>query len=126
MYSRRLEKVNALLKAAISETILKDCTHYNFPEFITVTKVITTKDLRGAKVYVSMISQDSEEKEEAVKLLQKFAKPIAFATAKKVVLRYFPSLTFYLDDTVDAYMEIDTLLKKIHKSTDDASGNSTC
>lgn len=123
---RRMKKVNSLLKEAISESIMQDCSQYNLPKLITVTRVDTSKDLRTAKVYVSIIAKTPEEKTKTIALLQKHSGMIAYTTASKVVLRYFPTLTFYLDDTVDAYMKIDTLLKKIHKSTDDETGNSTC
>jgi ribosome-binding factor A len=38
---------------------------------------------------------------------------IAVNSSKKVVMRYFPTLTFKLDDSVDKHMRIQTLLSEI-------------
>ena len=38
---------------------------------------------------------------------------IATLASKKVVLRYFPELTFILDESVDQHMRIEELLKDI-------------
>jgi ribosome-binding factor A len=114
MKPRRIEKVNSLLKEVLSEVILQDLKHRNIPELITVTSVDTSTDLTSAKVYVSLIEPVREKKEMTISMLQKMASYIALLASKKVTLRYFPSLTFKLDDSMDKYMKIDTLLRKIN------------
>ena len=114
MKPRRIEKVNSLLKEVLSEVILQDLKHRNIPELITVTGVDTSTDLTSAKVYVSLIEPNREKKEMTISMLQKMASYIALLASKKVTLRYFPSLTFKLDDSMDKYMKIDNLLKKIN------------
>jgi ribosome-binding factor A len=114
MKPRRIEKVNSLLKEVLSEVILQDLKHRNIPELITVTGVDTSTDLTSAKVYVSLIEPNREKKEMTISMLQKMASYIALLASKKVTLRYFPSLTFKLDDSMDKYMKIDNLLRKIN------------
>ncbi|MCE2983991.1 MAG: ribosome-binding factor A, partial [Parachlamydia sp.] len=44
---------------------------------------------------------------------------IAVNSAQKVVMRYFPELTFKLDDSVDKHMRIEELLGKISKEREE-------
>ena len=110
--NRRITRVNSLLKEVISDTIRKDVKNPHLPELITITSVDVTKDLKLAKVYVSIIG---EKKEEAIKVLNQAAGFIAVSASKQVDLRYFPELTFYIDDSVDKQMKIEEVLTKINK-----------
>ena len=111
--SRRIQRVNSLLKEVLSEVLARDLENQNLPELLTVIEVDTTKDLRYAKVYVSLISPDRKSKEAAIERLQILAGYIAILASKKVSLRYFPALTFKIDESADKYMQIDDLLRKV-------------
>lgn len=118
MKPRRIERINSLLKEVLSEVILHDLKHRNVPELITVTNVDTSNDLTSAKVFVSLIEGNAEKKEATITMLQKMASYIALLASKKVTLRYFPALTFKIDDSVEKYMKIDSILRKINPSTE--------
>ncbi len=113
--SRRIERVNSLLKEVISEVIRKDLKSHTLPDLLTITGVEVSRDLRYAKVFVSLMEDNVHKREEILGILQNQAGYISVLASKKVVLRYFPSLTFKLDTSLDKYMEIDTLLKRIEK-----------
>lgn len=117
MVTRRVERLNSLLKEVISEIIRKDVRNPRLPELITVTHVSITKDLHYAKVYVSIIG-DELAKKEAISVLQTSAGFIAVHASKKVVMRYFPNLTFLLDDSVEKRMHIEELISKLPKKND--------
>jgi ribosome-binding factor A len=110
--SRRIQRVNSLLKEVLSEVLARDLENQNLPQFLTVIEVDTSKDLHYAKVYISMISPDRKSKEAAIERLQTLAGYIAILASKKVSLRYFPALTFKIDESADKYMQIDDLLRK--------------
>jgi ribosome-binding factor A len=112
MATQRTDRLNSLLKEVISEVIRKDVRNPHVNELVTVTRVDISKDLHYAKVYVSVIAEP-EVKVETLKALQSAAGFIAVNSSKKVVLRYFPELTFKLDDSVDKHMRIATLLSEI-------------
>lgn len=114
--SRRIDRVNSLLKEVISETIRNDLKHPDLPELLTITSVETTKDLRYAKVYVSFIEPSLEKKEEFLTKLGEFSGSIGSLSSRKVRLRYFPTLSFYLDNSIDEYMKIDCILKEIKEN----------
>jgi ribosome-binding factor A len=109
---KRTDRLNSLLKEVISEVIKKDVKNPHIHELITVTQVEITKDLHHAKVFVSIIAPENEKKQ-TMHALQSAAGFISVVASKKVVLRYFPQLTFKLDETLDHHMRIDALLKKI-------------
>ena len=121
MKPRRIEKINSLLKEVLSEVILHDLKHRGVPELITVTNVDTSNDLTSAKVYVSLIDSNPQKKEAMITMLQKMASYIALLASKKITIRYFPVLTFKIDDSMDKYMKIDSILKKINSETEPAN-----
>jgi ribosome-binding factor A len=112
--SRRVQRLNSLLKQVISDVIRKEVKNPHLPKLITITHVEITKDLRHAKVYFSVIG-DEAAKQEARQTLQSAAGFIGVQASKEVMMRYFPELTFVLDDTVDKQIHIEKLIYQIEK-----------
>lgn len=112
MVKRRIARLNSLLKEVLSEVIRDDVRNPLVAKLITVTKVDITSDLQHAKVYISVIGTP-KEKEDTITALQSGAGFIAILASKKVVMRYFPELTFKLDNSVEEQIRIDSLLRKI-------------
>jgi ribosome-binding factor A len=112
MVKNRVARLNSLLKEVISEVIHRDVRNPHVNQFVSVTSVDITSDLQHAKVYISVIGTP-KEKEETIIALQSAAGFIAIQSSKKVVMRYFPVLTFKLDTSVDQQMRIDSLLGQI-------------
>ena len=101
----------------IADVIRLDLKHYTLPELITITDVDTSRDLQYAKVYVSLINGSDDEKKFMITELQKCSSSIARIASKKVVMRYFPNLTFKLDNALDEYMKINDILDRVSKET---------
>lgn len=112
MAKQRTDRLNSLLKEVITEVIRRDVRNPHVNELVTVTRVDISKDLHYAKVYISVIGTE-QQKTETIQALQSAAGFIAVNASKKVVMRYFPSLTFKLDDAVDKHMRIEELLQEI-------------
>lgn len=112
MGNKRTVRLNSLLKEVISDVIRKDTRNPHIHRLLTVTRVEITPDLHYAKVYVSVIGTDLEKKE-TITALQNSAGFIAVNASKQVVMRYFPQLTFKLDDSVDQHIKIEKLLHDI-------------
>lgn len=124
MAKQRTDRLNSLLKEVISEVIRKDVHNPNVNEFVTVSRVDISKDLRHAKVYISMIGNE-KERAQTQEALQSAAGFISTVASKKVVMRFFPSLNFIIDDSVNKQMRIDELLKEIHTEENARSQNET-
>lgn len=114
MAKKRVERLNSLLKEVISEVVMRDVRDPRMAQFVTITGVDITSDLHYAKVFISVIGTP-EQKKQTIEALQSAAGFIAIQSSKKVVMRYFPSLTFKLDDSVEKHSRIETLLGKIHE-----------
>lgn len=109
---QRVDRLNSLLKEVISEVIKRDVKNPHVSELVTVTNVSITKDLHHAKVYISVIGNDLTKKDTLLGL-EASAGFIGYTASKKVVLRYFPTLQFVLDDGVTQHMRIEELLNHI-------------
>ena len=79
--------------------------------FITVTIVRVSPDLGLAKIYLSIMGNNSKE---ALKKVIDQTKVIRKLVGNKVgkQLRVIPELNFYIDDSLDYAMKIEELLKK--------------
>lgn len=128
MSKQRIERLNSLLKEVISDVIRREVRNPHVNELFTITRVDISRDLHYAKVYVSIIATP-EQKAETLAALQSAAGFIAIQSSKQVVMRYFPSLTFKLDDSVDKHLRIEELLhqlsaeKKARTSTDESDAS---
>lgn len=114
MNSKRISRLNSLLREVISEVIVKDVRNPNISQFTTVTSVEITSDLKTAKVLISVLGTD-EERAQTIKALNQAAGFISVHASKKIIIRYFPTLTFELDTSVDKLMKIDKILSEIKK-----------
>jgi len=112
MSSKRVQKLNSLLREVISEVVFADVDNPNLSKFTSITKVDVTKDLQFAKVYVSIIGTE-EEKKTSIDALQVSAGYISQLASKKVRMRHFPTLSFKIDTSVDKQIHIESLLKKL-------------
>ena len=103
---RRIERVNGLLREEISALI---SSHVNDPRLkgiITITQVQTASDLRNARVYVSVMGNETV-RQEALAGIQSSASYLRRELRDRVALRYVPFLKFALDD---AMLEADRLM----------------
>ncbi len=80
---------------------------------VSVTQVEVTKDLRYAKVFVSLFAKNDEEKEESLKALKSSAGFIRREVGNRVKLRSTPEILFEEDNSIDNAMYIESLLNKI-------------
>ncbi len=112
MSSVRLEKVSSLLKRELA-TLFQQNMHSLFEGMmVTVTQVRVSPDLGVARAYLSFFP--TEKKERGIELANEkkahLRKLLATQVGKQ--LRKIPELSFFVDDSLDYFEEIDRLLKK--------------
>ena len=112
MESIRQQKVNKLLALELAELLRQESKGYFLGAFISVTGVRISPDLGFAKVYVSIMQEPLRKP--VMELLTQHQSYIRKKLALKVgkQLRVVPELHFYIDDSLDYALHIDTLLKK--------------
>jgi ribosome-binding factor A len=112
MSGRRKDRLNSLLKEVIADVIRHRVRNPDVHPLVTVSKVDVSKDIKYAKIYISVIASE-EEKQKTLNALNSGSGFIAVQASKQVVLRFFPSLTFYLDNSVEQHFKIDKILSDI-------------
>ncbi|MBQ6946587.1 MAG: 30S ribosome-binding factor RbfA [Clostridia bacterium] len=113
--AHRIGRVNEEIRAVLA-ALLPTVKDPRVPEFISVTEVQTTPDLKQAKVFVSVIS--GEEKE-VLKGLKSSAGYLRRALAGRLNLRYTPELFFYMDGSIKEGLKINQILTDIAKKEEE-------
>lgn len=94
--SRRVSRLNSLLKEVLSEVLTKDLHHIpGLSEFFTITSVEITADLSYAKVFVSVIGNASA-KTATCEALNRTAGLIHVPRPKRSVCGFFHGYSFLL------------------------------
>lgn len=110
----RTDRLNSLLKEVLSQVIRHELHHINISLMTVITRVEITKDLHQAKVFISVLGDEAEKKRN-LETLQQAAPYIGSIASKKVVLRYFPHLTFLLDEGIENQNRVQELLEAIEQ-----------
>ncbi len=115
--SRRTERLNSLLKEVISEVIQRDVRHPGVHPLTSITRVEIASDLSEAKVHISILGTTAE-KATTVESLNRSHGFIQVAASKKMVIRHFPVLRFFLDETVETQIRMHEIMHGIQKERD--------
>lgn len=110
--SRRTERVEDLLRAEISDLILREVQDPRV-RLATVSSVSVSPDLRHATVSVSVLGDDAN-REETVKALHHARGFIRSQLAHRLRLRVVPDLQFQLDRGAEYSQRITDLLEKLN------------
>lgn len=115
--TERMRRVNEALREVLSEAVgdLKD------PRigFVTVTGVRTSRDLRHAVVYVSVLG--SERKRDATLAgLESSRGPLQARVARELRLKRTPQLAFEYDPTVERGVRLTQLIDELSPGERDA------
>jgi ribosome-binding factor A len=123
--SRRIERVNNLIRQEISDLLQRQVKDPRLGGFVTVTQVSTSPDLRHAKIFISIMGNE-EEKEEA---LEAFAVASGFLRRElgaRLRLRRSPELSFHYDDSIDQGTHVLQLISQIATGVTGGEGESEC
>ena len=118
--SRRVDRVNELLRLEISQLLARQVKDPRLSGVITITEVRAAPDLRTALVLVSVMGDD-ETKKTALAGIQSAAKFMRRELRDRVSLRYVPFLSFTLDDSLETSDRLMGMLNQIH--LDQAGGD---
>lgn len=111
--SRRVDRVNELLRLEISQLLARQVKDPRLSGVITITEVRAAPDLRTALVLVSVMGGD-ETKKTALAGIQSAAKFMRRELRDRVSLRYVPFLSFTLDDSLETSDRLMGMLNQIH------------
>lgn len=115
MSSRRVERLSEAVKQEVSKIILYELKEPQV-SFVTVTRAEVSPDLRRARVYVSVLGDESAQKKTLLRL--EHAKGfIQTEVGARLQTRYTPILTFYLDESVKKSIHISRLIDEAVKDS---------
>ncbi len=121
MSMHRPGRLKEAMKEEISDIIRKEMKDPRIGELTTITGVEVTKDLRHAKVYVSVFG-DEKKQEDAIRALQSAAGFIRSELARRIRLRHTPELTFHLDTSIAHGARISELINRVKSQDEQEEG----
>jgi len=126
MPSHRVERVRELLKREIGAVIRREIPVHE-AGLVSVNEVDVAGDLRSAIVFISILGNADQQKR-GLAMLEESRIRIQNLVARSVVLKYFPTLKFVCDDSVQRGNRVLRILDELERenpSSADASREST-
>ena len=117
MATRQYERTDRIASEIMRETeriIREDVSDPRTQCMFSITHVDVTRDLRYAKVYISVYEE--EKREGMMKALRSAAGFIRHNLGLRVQLRYTPELLFELDTTIEYGVHIASLINQVRKT----------
>ena len=106
---RRSERVAEGIREEVATFLAEDAKDPRIVGLVTVTGVEVTRDLRHAKVFVSIMGSDSE-RQATLEGLDSAAGHLRSRIGRALRLRFAPEITFRYDDSVARAAKIEALL----------------
>jgi ribosome-binding factor A len=112
--SDRLLRINERMRRVLGEAVA-DLSDPRIG-FVTITGVSIARDFRNAKVFVSVLGNDSS-KDDTLRALRSAHGLLQRAVARDSKLHHTPQLEFVYDDTTDSAMRLEEILKHGEENT---------
>lgn len=113
----RTVRISEEMKKEISAIIQSELKDPRLSKLISVTNVNVTRDLRYAKVFVSIMGNE-EEKKNSLDGLKSAAGFIRREVGHRVQLRYTPEIQFEMDNSIEHGAYISKLINDAVKQDD--------
>ena len=110
--SRRSERVNEQLREEISTLLSRQTKDPRLNGVVTITRVVTSGDLRSARVYVSVMG-NSETQRLALDGIQSAASFLRRELRGRVNMKHTPFLTYELDDSLKEADNVIRLMNQV-------------
>ncbi|MBI1885291.1 MAG: 30S ribosome-binding factor RbfA [Chloroflexi bacterium] len=110
--SRRLERLNVLLRREISDLLRRQVKDPRLAEFTSITHVDTSPDLQHARVYVSIMGTP-EEKALSMTALTAAAAYLRHELRDRLIIKRVPILQFRLDESIEEAAHILEMMNEL-------------
>jgi|WetSurSiteA1Bulk_404760.scaffolds.fasta_scaffold172737_2 ribosome-binding factor A len=107
----RIEKVNQLFKREISLMLQHDFQDPRL-SFVTITRVVVSRDLQHAKVSYSFLG-DEKQHAEIETILNQIRGYVRKLLGQRIRMRYIPELNFIFDKSTEYSARIEQALQDI-------------
>jgi ribosome-binding factor A len=115
MATFRADRRNEEVKKTISE-VIREMKDPRISPMTALTEVEVTKDLKYAKVKVSVYDEDEKKRVSSVEALNHAAGFISHELGARMRIRAVPSIKFTLDNSISYSVRISEILNELHKA----------
>ncbi|MBR1408923.1 MAG: 30S ribosome-binding factor RbfA [Clostridia bacterium] len=115
----RTDRIAPLIQREVERIIREEVSDPRTDCMFSVTHVDVTRDLRYAKVYISVFEE--EKRKPMMDALKKAAGFIRHGVGQAVQLRYTPELLFELDTSIEYGVHISSLINQVMQGKDSAN-----
>ncbi len=120
----RSKRVGDLVRAEISDLMLRGMKDPRIG-FASVTEVRMSPDLRHARVYISVLGDDSKVRS-ALAGLRSASGYLQRELGARLRLRNTPKLTFIHDESIERAAHMEELFRKLHDETAQQTDSNEC
>lgn len=113
MANYRGGRINEEVRREISVIIRDEIKDPRMTAMVSITSVKVSKDLKYAKVFVSIFGKNEEEKNETFAALKSASGYVRREVGQRMNLRNTPQIIFELDDSISYSMRIEELIDKV-------------
>ena len=119
---RRSERVAEGIREEVATFLAEDAKDPRIVGLVTVTGVEVTRDLRHAKVFVSIMGSD-DERRATLQGLESAAGHLRSRIGRVLRLRVAPEVTFRYDDSIARAAKIEALLAELKQPPPSGDGD---
>lgn len=121
---RRADRVGEAIRVEVATFLREGAKDPRLIGMITITAVEVTRDLRHARVFVTILGSDTE-RAASLDALESMKGHLRTRLAKTLRLRVAPELSFRLDDSVARAARIESLLAEVREKKPGDEGSAT-
>ncbi len=114
MDNKRISRISEEVKKVVSGIISNELKDPRISPMTSVTHVEVTRDLRYAKIYISVLGDDNEKKD-TLEGLENAKGFIRREIGNSINLRYVPEPLFSLDDSIEQGIYMSKLIDKVNR-----------
>jgi ribosome-binding factor A len=122
--SRRADRVGEAIRVEVATFLREGAKDPRLVGMITITAVEVTRDLRHARVFVTILGSDTE-RAASLDALESMKGHVRTRLAKTLRLRVAPELSFRVDDSVARAARIESLLAGVREKKPGDEGSAT-
>ena len=108
----RIDRVNEMIRREVSNILQKELEDPRL-ELTSISRVETSKDLRYAKVFFSVLG-DSKKIEQALQGLNSASNFIRKKVGSRIRLKFTPEFRFFYDKSLDYQMNIENQIERLN------------
>ena len=123
MSYQRIDRISEQVRREVDHIIREQLSDPRIQGTYSVTRAEVTRDLRYAKIYVSILEE--ENRAPMMQALKKAAGFVRHELGQSMIIRYAPEILFELDNNIEYGIHIASVLKQVRpeEETDEQQGD---